>query len=241
VGKSSVDKDRKSRVEDLRRQQQATERRRTMLVMGAALVVVAVLVGLVVFAIADFRKNNPELAAGAVSEVGVEAASASCDDVISEPAEGVNAHVGPGTSTPDTVRVEYPTAPPAFGEHYPSPAYPASEFYTAEDRPAMEALVHNLEHGYTIVWYDEALPEDQQSQLRRISELARDMDETAGKFIVSAWDASYGDLPEGKPVAMSHWGTQDGHRQYCGAVSGEAIEQFVKDFPYTDSPEPNAA
>lgn len=241
MGKSSVDKDRKARVEQMRRQQQARERRRTLLVMGAALVVVVVLVGLVVFAIVDFRRDNPTATAGSLEEVGAAVAAASCDDVISEPAEGVNAHVGPGTSSPEKERVEYPTAPPSFGEHYPSPQYPASEFYTAEDRPPVEALVHNLEHGYTVVWYEESLPEEQQDQLRRIAELARDLDETQGKFLVTAWDSSYGQFPEGKQVAVSHWGAENGYRQYCGAVSGEAIQQFVEDYPSTDSPEPNAA
>lgn len=241
MGKSSVDKDRKARVEQMRRQQQAAERKRTFLVMGAALLVVVVLVGLVVFAIVDFRRDNPTVAAGSLAEVGVEAAAASCDDVITEPAEGVNAHVGPGTNQPEKERIEYPSAPPAFGEHYPQPQYPASEFYTAEDRPAVEALVHNLEHGYTVLWYDEGLPAEQQEQLRRIAELARDMDETQGKFVVTAWDPSYGEFPEGKPVAISHWGAQEGIRQYCGAVSGEAIQRFVEDYPSTDSPEPNAA
>lgn len=240
MGKSSVDKDRKARVEQMRRQQEAAEKRRTMLVMGAALTVVVILVGLVVFAIVDFRRDNPELAADSVAEVGVEAAAASCDDVVSEPAEGASAHVGPGTDNP-VERVEYTSAPPAFGEHFPQAQYPAAEFYTAEDRPPMESLVHNLEHGYTIVWYDEALPTEQQDQLRRIAELARELDETGGKFIVTAWDASYGDFPDGKPVAISHWGAEEGYRQYCGAVSGEVVQQFVEDHPYTDSPEPNAA
>jgi Protein of unknown function (DUF3105) len=241
VGKSSrADSDRRARVEEMRRRQQASERRRTFLVLGAALVVVLVLVGLVAFAIIDFRRDNPALAATSVADVGVDAAAASCDDVVSEPAEGVNAHIGPGTDTPDKTRVEYPSAPPSFGEHFASPQYPAAEFYTAQDRPAMESLVHNLEHGYTIVWYTEDLPAAQQDELRRISELARDMDETAGKFVVSAWDAGYGDFPEGKQVAISHWGASDGHRQYCGSVSGAVIQQFVEDYPYTDSPEPNA-
>ena len=243
MGKSSrADLDRKARVEQMRREQQSAERRRTMLVIGAAVLVVAVLVGLVVFAVVDFRRDNPELAASSVVDVGVPAAEASCTDVVSEPAEGVNAHVGPGTNEPDKIRVEYPTAPPAFGEHYPSPEYPAAEFYTAEDRPAMEELVHNLEHGYTIVWYEESLPQDQTDQLRRIAELAREMDETAGKFIVTAWDDSYGEFPEeDATIAISHWGAEEGSRQYCGAVSGEAIEQFITEHPYTDSPEPNAA
>jgi hypothetical protein len=237
-----VDKDRKARVEQMRRQQQSTERRRTMLVMGAALVVVVVLVGLVVFAIVDFRRDNPNAVAESVADVGVDAAAASCDDVITEKASGVNAHVGPGTSQPDKTTVEYASSPPSFGEHYASPAYPASEFYTAEDRPPLEQLVHNLEHGYTIVWFTEDLPKEQQDQLRRIAELAREMDETAqSKFIVAAWDASRGEFPEGKQVAISHWGATDGYRQYCGSVSGDVIQKFVEEHPASDAPEPNAA
>lgn len=241
MGKSNVDKDRRTRVEEMRRQQQATERRRTLLVMGGALLVVVVLVGLVVFAIVDFRRDNPALAAGSVAEVGVQATAAACDEVIAEPAEGANAHVGPGTNEPDKERVEYASAPPAFGEHHVEAAYPAAAFYTAEDRPPMESLVHNLEHGYTVVWYEESLTEEQRTELRRIAELAREMDETQGKLIVTAWDDSYGSFPEGKPLALSHWGADQGYRQYCGAVSGQAIEKFVQDYPYTDSPEPNAA
>jgi len=239
VGRKSRDTDRSARVEQLRRQQASAERRRTQLVIGAAVLVVVVLVGLVVYAINDAR-SAPGRTAAALAEVGVPAAQASCDPVESAKAEGVNAHVGPGTNDPGKTRVDYSTAPPMFGEHYPQPAYPAAAFYTAADRPAMETLVHNLEHGYTIVWYDESLPQQQQDELRRISDLARELDATGGKFIVTAWDPSYGDFPDGKPVAVSHWGTEDGHRQYCGAVSGAAIQSFVQDFPFTDSPEPNA-
>ena len=28
--------------------------------------------------------------------------------------------------------------------------------------------------------------------------------------------------------------------QYCAEPSGEVVDQFVKDYPYTDSPEPSA-
>ena len=233
MGRSSkAEADRRTRVEQMRRQQQQVERRRTVLIIGSALLVVAVLVALVVFAVVDFRRDNPELAADSVADVGVAAGEASCGDVISEPAQGV--HVDPGT------QVEYETAPPSSGDHHPSPESPAAAFYTAEDRPPVEALVHNLEHGYTVVWYEESLAQEQQNQLRRIAELAREMDETAGKFIVTAWDDSYGELPEDASLAITHWGAQEGYRQYCGAVSGEVVEQFVTEHPHTDSPEPNA-
>ena len=34
------------------------------------------------------------------------------------------------------------------------------KFYTDKDRPELEALVHNLEHGYTILWYDDTIADD---------------------------------------------------------------------------------
>ena len=34
------------------------------------------------------------------------------------------------------------------------------KLYTADDRPELETLVHNLEHGYTILWYDETVAAD---------------------------------------------------------------------------------
>ena len=236
MGKKNADKDRRARVEEMRKQQQATERRRTLLVMGSALVVVIVLVALVVTAIVGFRRDNPS----EVNAIGLAPAEASCGEVISEATEGSGVHIGPGTDQPDVTTVEYATAPPTSGRHYPAPEFPAQAFYTAEDRPAMESLVHNLEHGYTIVWYTEDVPEEQLDQLRRISDIARGEEATGGKFIVTAWDDSYGEFEDDASVAISHWGAEQGHRQYCGDVSGEAIQSFIDAYPFSDSPEPNA-
>ena len=107
----------------------------------------------------------------------------------------------------------------------------------------MEQLVHNLEHGYTILWYDDTIEGKQLDALKDIAESAR-ADDNVGpnqKFVVSAWDDSYGDLPEGKHIGLSHWGAEQGHRQLCGKVSGEAVERFIEKFPASDAPEPNAA
>ena len=46
----------------------------------------------------------------------------------------------------------YNSDPPTSGEHYPVWADPG--FYGEQDRIADEYLVHNLEHGYVILWYD---------------------------------------------------------------------------------------
>jgi len=235
VGKKSATADRKARLEEVRRAQQAAERRRTLLVGGVAGVIVLALiiaVGVVI---------RQQVADSDITKVGVTAAAGKCDAPITDKSAGVSEHVGPGTSTPNETTVKYETVPPSSGKHFASPITPARAFYSASDRPVLENLVHNLEHGYTIVWYDEKLPKAQQDELKKLAPLARDEKNAGPKFIVSAWDASRGALPAGKQVAMSHWGAKAGHRQLCGAVSGEAIKDFVKKFPYTDSPEPNAA
>ncbi len=237
MAKKSIQADRQARVEQMRAAQKAKDRRTTILVAVAAGAVVVVLIGLVFVTVRNYRQDHPDQ----VSLVGVAAGAASCDDVATDPATGVNEHVGPGTNTPDITKIDYDSVPPTHGQHFPTPQVPANAFYTADDRPAMENLVHNLEHGYTVIWYSEDLPTEQQDELKQISDLAREMEETGGKFIVSAWDTAYGELPDDKPVALSHWGVEAGKRQLCGAVSGAEIEKFIQGNPYTDSPEPDAA
>lgn len=235
MGKKSATADRKARLEEIRRAQLAGERRRTLLISGAAAVVVVGLIAAVGVAI------RQQVAASDITTLGVSEASASCDAQIVDKVSGVSDHVGPGTNTPDETQVEYTTVPPSSGKHFAVPQTPARAFYTASDRPVLETLVHNLEHGYSIVWYDEKLPAAQQDELKKLAPLTQDDKYAGPKFIVSAWDSSRGAFPDGKLIAMSHWGAKEGYRQFCGQVSGEAIKTFVQDHPYTDSPEPAAA
>lgn len=51
---------------------------------------------------------------------------------------------------PDGTKVNYTTDPPTFGPHYPD--WITKGFY---DTPRAEGnLVHSMEHGYVILWYD---------------------------------------------------------------------------------------
>ncbi len=102
--------------------------------------------------------------------------------------------------------------------------------------------MHNLEHGYTILWYDDTIKGEELKTLEDLATSASnsDMAGPGNKFIVSAWDDSYGTFPSGKHLGMSHWGAQDSSIQLCGKVSGGAVEAFMKKFPATDAPEPNA-
>jgi hypothetical protein len=115
----------------------------------------------------------------------------------------------------------------------------------------METLVHNLEHGYTILWYDVKAGEARKAQLQQLATIVNKLDPSAGKFLVSAWDPAYGQFPAGKKFALSHWSAtvgadgkvsaQAGHRQLCGDLSGDVVKSFVERFPRTSSPEPDAA
>jgi hypothetical protein len=236
VSKKKPQTEREARLQQLRAQQQGSERRRRGLIIGGAAAVVLVLVAAVaVTVVREVRANDP-------ANIGLTAAAAACGPVQEVAVAGVAEHVGPGTSSPDTTTVDYDTVPAVSGPHHVSPAYPASSFYTGEDRPEIETLVHNLEHGYTIAWYTEALPEEQLTALQDASEAMRDLDETqSGKFIAAPWDEARGEFPDGQGLALAHWGADRGALQYCGGVSGETITSFVEAHPANDSPEPNAA
>lgn len=233
--KRAAVQDRRAKVEELRRQQRAAERRRTTIFIGIASVVgIGIIAAAAIPLINQGREQSRPY-----SEFGVGAAAAECDPVTNDAAESAT-HV----ETP----VSYATLPPSSGDHFPSPVAGSRPFYTAEDTPAVEQLVHNLEHGYTILWYASTVSEADLQTLEDLADRVRN-DNDRNKFIVAAWDESRGAFPEGKSIALSHWsasgegaGAQGlGHRQLCGQVSGEVVDQFMTLFPFTDAPEPNAA
>lgn len=239
-----ADHDRKAKIAEMQRQAKAAERRRTLTVVGAAVAVVVVIAGAVTFAIV---RDTSRVPSGNLASLGVPTAQAACDPITNDPAVGGGAHVGPGTDKSTMTKVKYATVPPSSGEHFASPEYPARQFYTASDRPRVESLVHNMEHGYTVLWYDDTATTEQVSQLKAVSREANKSADAQGKFIVSAWDTAYGAFPAGKHFALSHWSAdakdskkQTGHRQLCGNVSGEVVAAFVKAHPRTEAPEPNA-
>ena len=225
--------DRRAKVEAMRREQQARERRKSLL-----FIVIAVVVGLGLVAAAAvpaYLDNRHDPTKKALSAFGAAASAADCDTVLTEDAEPAE-HVEEGTD------LDYKSIPPASGSHWASPAFPARNFYTERDRPTTEQLVHNLEHGYTVLWYDAGIADADKDQLRDMSAAAA-ATESAGpgsKFIAVPWADAEGDLPDGKQVALSHWSAEKGQRQFCGKVSGDVVEDFMTQFPYSDSPEPNA-
>jgi hypothetical protein len=131
--------------------------------------------------------------------------------------------------------ISYSEQPPVGGDHRPAPLPSDVHVYTAQ--PDVTQAVHNLEHGYVIMWYrDGTIPQDV------IDELASVADQS--KVILMPYDA----IPEGIDLSFSSWM----HRQDCPVSAGEdelspreartLAEAFIAQFRNgPDAPEPNAA
>jgi len=241
-------RDRRARVAAMQAAQKRAERRRLFVVIGACVAVVAIIGAAVAWAIIGEQNKKSE----ALSSISGDVASAACDPVTNDPASGSSEHVGPGTNQPTMTKVQYSTVPPSSGKHFAVPALDKRKVYTTSDAPAIETLVHNLEHGYTILWYDRSVEKEQAATFQALATKVSAMKEAANKFIISPWDPAYGAFPAGKKYALSHWSAtfdqstgqisnQMGHRQLCGGLNTTVVEDFVKKFPWSSAPEPNAA
>jgi hypothetical protein len=233
-------------VEQMRAEQRRAERRRgTIIVAVCAVVALGIIVAAAYQPIHDALQKS-KYDGKSLAQIG--AAASVCQPVTTKKASGNQQHI------PDGSAVSYPESPPAFGKHYIDPDAMARKFYTAADRPALGTLVHNEEHGYTILWYDDTVAGDssQMNQIRAIADKFSGTTDLRHKFKAVPWKSSDGRaFPDGQHVAFTHWsvgGTTDaaagqanqvGVWQYCSKVSGAALQAFTLKYPYSDSPEPN--
>jgi hypothetical protein len=190
----------------------------------------------------DYRARN-----ASIEDLGASIGAAGCDPVTEHEATGNQDHVAEGS------KVDYSQTPPDSGKHYPSPAPFTKHFYAEADRPPVETLVHNLEHGYTVVWYRADAPSKQIKNLQRIAKtFGSDDYDPADKFIAAPWSAADGaGFPDGKNLVITRWTAdpndpsnpmmQKGVRQACTEVSGAAIKDFMTKYPVANSPEPSGA
>jgi hypothetical protein len=253
VAKKPSKSDRQAVIDEIRKKQKGAEKRR-----GFAIVGVCALIAVLIVAAAAYRpvRNWWDLRKFKdVDLASIGAPASACGKVETEKADGNQQHEPAGT------QITYDHAPPAFGSHWNeagvAPAPFNRKFYTEKDRPELEALVHNLEHGYTILWYDQTAADDASTmnEIEGLSDKFRaNSDNLRFKFIAAPWtsddEKESGKFPDGKHIVLSHWSAggsgetdtskQVGVFQYCSQPSGAALEKFMLDYPYTDSPEPDA-
>jgi hypothetical protein len=249
VSKSNKNRDRRELVEQLRREAKAKERRRTLSVVAACLVVAAVIIGLAVYQVVKEDREAEQVRKAPLAEFGVSAAKASCDDIKEEDASGVNEHL-------DGQKVFYKTTPPSFGPHWSNPVGQLAgeggvHMFTKESRPEVERLVHNLEHGWTIVWYSEQAAKDA-ATMEALEDLAAKLDadgqDPEANVIIAPWTSDdIGSFPKGKTIVLTHWSVHGkwdqseapsfGVTQACGDFSGAVLADFMEKYPYDDAPE----
>ncbi|MBZ5734217.1 DUF3105 domain-containing protein [Nocardioides sp. TRM66260-LWL] len=251
MAKKPAKSDRQQVIDEIRRKQRRTERGRGLAIVGVCALVALAIVGATAYRPVKDWYDGRKFDSVALQEVGAPASD--CQKVTEKKADGNQQHVPEGTP------VTYTTAPPAFGPHWnvanvaPDPM--ARKLYTGTDRPALEALVHNLEHGYTVLWYDQTIADDatQMGYLRAIADKLGGTTNQRTKFKAVPWLSTDEDgkaFPDGQHVALTHWtgavdaqgqadvASQKGVFQYCSQVSGAALKTFMDDYPYFDSPEP---
>lgn len=231
--------ERRAVVEQMRKEQQRRDRRRSLMILGISIAVVLGLLALAVVPYVKDVRHRHELEGLALNKVGATESAAGCQPRKKADAQGSGQHITPGTP------IHYPDAPPAFGKHWPNylQGVEIRNFYTSDDRPEIERLVHSLEHGHTILWYDDTVKPGTESY--------DDIKAIAGKFNADAYFMSApwhksdgGSFPAGTHVALTHWTgpkNQQGIWQYCAKPSGQVVKQFLQDYSPTDAPEPGAA
>ena len=248
MAKQSAKSDRQAVIEQMRKKQRGSERRRGFAIVGVCALIALLIVGAAAFQPIKDWWDQRQYSDVALADIGAPASA--CQKITTKKANGTQDHVEPGTP------IAYSDAPPAFGQHYNVPDPMARKMYTSGDRPELGTLVHNLEHGYTMLWYDETAAKDSgtMDQVRAIAAKFAGTIEPAGQVQGRAVDVLGRErqgLPEG-PAHRRHALVGRRRRLRCRrqaagrlAVllqpSGAALESFMTKYPYLDSPEPNGA
>ncbi|HEX2039814.1 MAG TPA: DUF3105 domain-containing protein [Acidimicrobiales bacterium] len=185
-----------------------------------AVVVLAVLV--VVGMLAGDRDGGDGDEAAEVVALGVTPEEAGCGPVEHE------RPVPPGPPHRNGT-LEWPEVPPNSGVHHAQTLRTLTRFYEREDDPPPERVVHNLEHGIVVVWYDDRLPDEELAVLRQVADAM-----PINRFVVVPWNRSTFDGD--RHVVLTAWG----HTQRCERVSGRVIHEFTREYADKDAPEDGA-
>ncbi|HEU5033697.1 MAG TPA: DUF3105 domain-containing protein [Mycobacteriales bacterium] len=216
-----ANRDRRQRLEELRKQQRASERRKNLLFAGGGTVLaVALILGAVIPAYLHDRSQKAKEKVGYQAAPTAAEKAAGCLGLHNDPVSPAAQHVP--NKPIDYTKEKYgdtrggtEAIPPSGGKHNPIPLGDKNRFYPLSEKPRPERAVHNLEHGYVVAWYDSKLP---QSDVAKLQKLAADP--SLSELIVTGW--WQGDLPAGKHFVLTSWGRTD----RCGSVSDTVVHDF---------------
>jgi hypothetical protein len=239
--------ERRAMVEQMRKEQARKERQRSLLILGVCVLLVVGLLSAALIPYLKDKHDQAEVAGTPVAKIGASTSAAACDPVKTKEPTGTARSGATGNHVAIGTKITYPDAPPAFGQHWPNflSGPEIRNFYSPEDRPELERVVHSLEHGHTLIWYDDTIKAGS-TEYKDLQAIAEKYSNTTTYVNVVPWKSTDGGtFPAGKHVALTHGtasgDTQKGVWEYCGKPSGAVIQKFVKDYPNTDAPEPGAA
>jgi hypothetical protein len=218
------------RREEARRQRVELERRQARAKRSRWIAIVVALV--VVAGAAAFMVTRPDPESVVSADVGPY-----------QPEDLDQAHVGSDNGPAQMPGLaSYPSRPPASGPHAGA-TLPAGVYSSP---PAMDALIHSLEHGAAIVWYAPGTPSE---TLSEIEDFYRDP-EVGSRVIVAPYDypdeGEAGALAPGTGMALVSWH----HTQTCTDASLAAAFGFTARYAFPTfsgedylgtAPEPGAA
>ncbi|MGZ8620253.1 MAG: DUF3105 domain-containing protein [Actinomycetota bacterium] len=234
---------RRRRIE-LERQMARARRNRTISIVVA----VVVAAGVAVYALTRPEQTSAATgrAAGLLATSDAQATAAGCTDVADvgpyQPEDLDRAHVGAEGGPAELPALSsYPSQPPASGPHGQSTL--AAGVYT--NPPPIEPLIHSLEHGAAIVWYD---PDASGTALSQIQDFYRDAD-VGSRVIVAPYDypdeGEAGTFAAGTGMALVSWH----HLETCtdvnlaaafGFTARYAVPTFEGEDYLGNAPEPGA-
>lgn len=204
----------KKRREARLQQERAAEARSQRTRIAIFVLLGLVFVGLVVAAVARNRAERAEQIALA------ERVQERLDELGCTPAEEQEnrgqGHLDGAALAQQPPETLYPSRPATSGEHYSSWLITGVYDEVMDER----ALVHNLEHGYVVAYYDSDAPDEQVEELKSFAR--EQIDGNYPKIIVSPWD---GDLPESHNFAFTAWNV----RQMCEELDTETLSVFLAD------------
>ena len=218
-----ANRDRRQRLEELRKQQRATERKKNFIFAGTGtLIAVGLILAAVIPAyIHDQNQKNKAKQATKVLQLKPTAAetAAGCTGVHQDPISPAGQHV---TTAIDYTKEKYgdteggtPAIPPSGGRHNAISLGDTNRFYPLSEKPRPERAVHNLEHGFIVAWYDSQLPASEVTKLEALTK-----DPKFSRLLVVGW--WQGSLPDGKHVVLTSWGRTD----RCSTVSDSVMQSF---------------
>jgi hypothetical protein len=133
---------------------------------------------------------------------------------------------GGGHIQDGTIGGPYGSVPATSGQHWGTPANWG--VYTTSN-PAIESqVVHNLEHGGIVIWYQPTASQEDIDALTQFTQ--QQLNSSDYKVILSPWSGQ----DFGHPIAVTAWNWL----LYLDSADIDQLRAFQEDHPPSDAPEP---